>query len=716
MSQDNAISEEERELIALLDQVGVPASAWYELDEVEQQAALDMLVELSDDGFSESLDQASGSVWDEPPPDVYTILTDPYYLGGVGGGDLYPCLIEDMVEIFTSPNVIEVVLTGAIGWGKSYFAALGIAIELILLLHLKDPQEYCGVAKKTKISLVNMSVSADNAEGVLYDKVFQFLKNCPWIQDRYPIDDYTECFFEAKNISFRPGNSSELSVIGEDLIGAALDEANFMVSAKRSKRAILAGEYDVAKIIYDAIARRRTSRFVGVLGGKVIPPAHMWLISSKQFPGDFLEQRIDAIRQAAREGAQVKTKVIDYAQWETRLSLPADKIPYCGLWFALFVGDAMHESRIIDTTAEHESAEEAVASFDGDVPDGCEVIGVPVEYLSAFIEDLYGAIRDFAGRAILASKPFFSDTPAFADMICNEEIGDVQRAHPYQFTVTDVVSPDLFVGDNIPVRYLEDTGLSVPFLNPDEPRVAHFDQSITGDYTGFAICHFGGYKQLKLRVPERYQNIHGETCERFIDVLEHRPIVVCDFMIRVAPPVGGRIDLDPNRSLLYTFARLAGVKMWHKITYDQFESESQIAALRKEGYPAEKYSVDRNSGECYGYLRSAISDRRFSCYEYEPFVEDLASIERTAKGKVDHRKGGTKDVSDCVAACCRHIEERHTTYRTPLITDAGRDSKALDHGDRFAKQVAPGHMPDAELQNTYDPFVLERLIRERGLW
>ena len=691
----------EEQILLELDDLGIDRAVWHNMSDDEKSEVFQILAEMHTHGHSNKYHQLSADIWDHPFPDIRTILEDPYYLGGIGGGDLFPCLVEDMQEVFTNPRIHEVVLTGAIGWGKTFFAALGMAIEVLFLLHLREPQVYCGAARNTKLSIVNMSVTADNAAGVLYDKVFQFLKACPWMQDHYPVDDRTGLYFKDKNIHFRPGSSSEMAVIGEDLIGAALDEVNFMIGARRSRRAIQAGEIDVAAILYNAIARRRISRFPHVLTGEVVVPARMWLISSKQFPGDFLERRMDEIREALNRGLEVNTHIVEYAQWETRMSLPEDQIPYCGRWFTVLYGDALHMSRVLTPDdVEYESQDEALASHYDDCPDGCELIAVPVEYRTNFVADMYGALRDIAGRATLATNPYFTDTTSFSDAICRKDCGDISRVHPYRRIETDIVNASMFDISKIPVTY-EDGGKPRPFLNPGAPRFAHFDQSVTTDATGFSICHFGGYKEKTIKVPESYIDEDGKYRERFVDMVEKRPIIIIDFMIRVLPPKGGRIDLDNLRVLLYTFKVLSGISNFHSVTYDQFESESQIAALVSEGYNAHRFSVDKKSVECYGLLRAALSDRRLSCYEYGPLAEDLASMERTPKGKIDHRPGGTKDVADTVAANVYKIEEEYKRIRLPMFGDAGRDPVEENYQKDFRQQVRGG--PDPE---DFDPFAL----------
>jgi len=68
-----------------------------------------------------------------------------------------------------------VILTGAIGIGKSFLAAICLLYMLYRLLCLKDPYLYYGMQPIDKISISLMNITIENAKGVALDKMNQLI-------------------------------------------------------------------------------------------------------------------------------------------------------------------------------------------------------------------------------------------------------------------------------------------------------------------------------------------------------------------------------------------------------------------------------------------------------------------------------------------------------------------------------------------------------------
>lgn len=700
----------------------------------QREYLLDIILESAEFGWSDTYTQMVKVDWDIEPASPRQFFTDPYYKGP--DATIYPLLVDYLDDALNDPLIYEIIMTGAIGYGKSFCCGYGIAYEVHRLLCMRNPQGYAGISKGTKLSFINMSVSADNADSVLYSYIFNAIEKSPWFQDHFPIDERSGLYWPEKNIEIRSGSSSEVAVIGSNLVGSAMDEANFMANAKRSKRAIMAGEKDVAFSIYNQITKRRVSRFLKSLKGDRIPPARMWLLSSKQFPGDFLENRIKTINDLAQGGEMVNSYVIDCDQWTPKMSLdrlvqrttpdplppqeatevieetsepPANKHhddnPYTsGLWFPVMIGDAMNASSILSEDT-FNSREECVAAFAMMVPDGCEIVPVPWELQLKFKEDLPNAIRDLCGKSIHSLRPYIHDPEGVKAMVCNKDLGDVDRVHPYQFIEYHILSPELVMIDKLPIEQL--ANMVRPLLNPDAPRVGHCDLALNHQSAGLAVQHCPGYKQIRQRIPKQVM-IDGRLCTRFVDVIEQRPIIITDFLMRIVPPDGGEINIKSFRLFFYALERLMGFKYSHSIenaiSYDQFQSGESIQEMREAGYAAGRFSVDRNP-EAYAQVKSAIRDKRFSCYKYLPLIEDLSSLERDPKnGKIKKGQGRTHgDVSDCVAANTFKLEGIYNRIQIPLIHDSGNDNYLLDDPRKtLAKVVQPGHVTSQEAQRILD--------------
>jgi len=269
-----------------------------------------------------------------------------------------------------------------------------------------------------------------------------------------------------------------------------------------------------------------------------------------------------------------------------------------------------------------------------------------------------------------------------------------------------IVDPDLFIPERVPV--ITRGPRVFPAINPDEPRIVHGDLSKNLDSAGIGIGHFGGYKEIPIEIVEVCKNPDGTPVvvdgvlkvvrSRFI---ESRPITIIDLLMRINPPPSGVIDPAAIRGLIYTWLMMTGaeVELW---SYDQFQSQESMKILENEGYTVALCSVDRTP-VAYQELRSSHHDRRFSCYEYTPYVEDMASLEWIPeKNKVDHRNDGSKDASDCAAAICHHVHEAHGIVRVPM--GAIRDNNDTMSQVEKARRDFDQSMGKAPVPSKFDPL------------
>ena len=208
------------------------------------------------------------------------------------------------------------------------------------------------------------------------------------------------------------------------------------------------GTYDQAVENYNAIARRRKSRFMqmGTL------PGMLCLVSSANYPGGMTDRK----KLEARSNPLIY--VYDKRLWDIRPER------FCGEMFRVFVGDETRKPRLIDE-------EEVVATVDADL-----VVSVPIEYRGTFQNDLLKAIRDVAGYSTQALHPFILDTDAVArgfdvvPSICSREDVD--------FQTTQI--------ELLPKR----------IQNPLEPRFIHIDLAKSKDSAGLACGHVVAFKHM----------------------------------------------------------------------------------------------------------------------------------------------------------------------------------------------------------------------------
>lgn len=172
-----------------------------------------------------------------------------------------PGLLEALEDIFGEDASGEriakfesAMLTGAIGIGKTTFASIALPYMAHWVLCLKDPQTYFGLLPGSRIAFMQMSTSEQNAREVVFGDIFARIKNADWFVNNFPHDDkFTKQIrFPGKDIWILPGDSSETSFEGYNILGGILDE---MDSHKLTK------DKDYADVGYDAINSRIASRF-----------------------------------------------------------------------------------------------------------------------------------------------------------------------------------------------------------------------------------------------------------------------------------------------------------------------------------------------------------------------------------------------------------------------------------------------------------------------
>lgn len=158
------------------------------LTEEEKKLVSSILKEYVETGVSSKLNSLMCEDYSEIPVDIHTFLHDKRYLGNAlydaeGRFTLFPYWEEKLEEIFKNgptPTVNTLVLTGAIGLGKSTIAVICLLYMLYGLLCLKDPYLYYGLQPIDKISISLMNITIENAKGVALDKMNQMILSSSW--------------------------------------------------------------------------------------------------------------------------------------------------------------------------------------------------------------------------------------------------------------------------------------------------------------------------------------------------------------------------------------------------------------------------------------------------------------------------------------------------------------------------------------------------------
>lgn len=158
------------------------------------------------------------------------------------------------VSTYRIAQVQRAIFTGAIGIGKTTLASIAIPYMVHWVLCLNDPQDYFSLLPGSRIAFMQMSTSETNAREVIFGDIFARIKHSEWFIENAPYDEkFTKQIrFPQKDIWILPGDSSETTFEGYNILGGILDE---MDSHKQTK------DKDYAEVGYDTIHGRIFSRF-----------------------------------------------------------------------------------------------------------------------------------------------------------------------------------------------------------------------------------------------------------------------------------------------------------------------------------------------------------------------------------------------------------------------------------------------------------------------
>ena len=153
----------------------------------ERAYTLKVLQEISQGNMS-SFNNLISSDYKEVPVDIETFLKDPQYLGkGLhteeGKFTVFPYWVETLKKLF--PNNFDtayntLILTGAIGLGKSLVAVLAFSYMLYRMLCLKNPYVFYGLQEIDHITYSFLNITMDAAKGVAWSKFQELVQLSPW--------------------------------------------------------------------------------------------------------------------------------------------------------------------------------------------------------------------------------------------------------------------------------------------------------------------------------------------------------------------------------------------------------------------------------------------------------------------------------------------------------------------------------------------------------
>ena len=154
---------------------------------IEQMQFLKILEELSDKGYSQTLEQIYLVDFKEVPVSIDRFLSDPYYLGESNdcGNQIYPGWWDVYHSVFdNSRDIYEVILSGATRIGKTSTTVSMMCYMTYLLMCYRNPQRYFGLKEVSRCTIAFANLTKDLAEGVAFREYNDTLHKSPWFCER----------------------------------------------------------------------------------------------------------------------------------------------------------------------------------------------------------------------------------------------------------------------------------------------------------------------------------------------------------------------------------------------------------------------------------------------------------------------------------------------------------------------------------------------------
>lgn len=619
------------------------------------------------DGRSRTLEALYQLDFEDPPVSIDQFLDDDYYLGKVGSS-LFPLWRREMRIAHDPKNeIVEWVLRGAIGLGKTTIAVISMLYKIHILCCMKDPQKYYRLTEGSPIVFGLFNIFKYLAQDTSYKYFTNWTKLSPFFQEKmrqaysqersvpgwlqrlnrmYGIknDDLANSYVQfPKNITIAVG-SQAIHALGQNLFGGILDEADM-------GRIKSASDQDKSQIadLYGQARSRMDSRFEQ-LGGT--NPGMLVLCSQVRDRESFLEKHVAKVKHSPH------THVSAFSLWEMKPHVYEPNQPT----FRVVVGNRRTRSFIVRTNDEGHPTKR--------IPDDCQVVEVPEQLRARFEYSLDDAIRDLAGIPTFGQDLFLARRDKL--FACYKRC---QRLHPFSCDMVELsienddstTIVDAFRKELCMFQHDKVTGAWKPRWYAGVPRAVHVDLSKNKDYAGIAMGCIGDVRSV-----QRFDN-DGRPY-RTQDYSIH-----IDFALRIGCVHGSEIDFSKIRQFVFYLSDIGfPIKWW---SYDGWQSVDSLQQAKKAGYEAKVLSVDKKPDQ-YNYLRSTIYEERFDMYDYEPLTQELTqlrdySLVKGAKPPIDHPPRGSKDVSDGVCGVtARLVEERGLLRPSPTDKDISLRERA----------------------------------------
>lgn len=550
-----------------------------------------------------------------PPPkvDVRTFVTHSDYLGMA---DFWPSSLTELEEALVS-SMRGCVIEAGLGGGKSFLVSALLAFLLYRMAYDEvclglDPRLEFALDPNTILSVVNVAVKAKTAKDIVFGVLLRSIQQSPWFRDFLPYDPRVFSELRFKGYAIFPGTSMITSVVGHHAFAAAIDEANlFQDTTGRD------GGTDYADAMFTELWNRTTSRF-GRRG-------YLAVISSRKTVRDFTARKRIEIEQSPE-----LSRVFYLPPPRTSWAFWPESRQRRGTWRPFDVERLGWAGEAV-----------AWAERGHDTP---RLLWVPEDHVAAFDSRPEESLRDLASIPSESLEPYLRRQDAIVpDFALSSPVRPGVRPQDWLAAPLDSLVDDRFQGD------------------PDLRYHFHVDLALRHDAVGICVAHCSG-KDERLLV----ENQKRPDKAALIDI---------DLALQIRPPSGGEIEFASIRKILYWLRHQRGFR-FGRSSFDGWQSIDSQQTLRAKGFLVEEFSLDRTLTG-YATLKDVLYEGRLFfppahgqtpatsasqmalwAERGEPFAvlqQELRRLTLVNGKKVDHSKGGSKDVSDAVAGAVTQV-------------------------------------------------------------
>lgn len=527
------------------------------------------------------------------------------------------CLVSifgDEPNVYNLAKVQRAMFTGGIGIGKTTFASIALPYMCHWCLCLKDPQGYFNLLPGSRIAFMQMSTSEAQAKEVLFGDIFARIKHSKWFK-RFPYDEkFKNQIRFPKDIWIVPGDSTETSFEGYNILGGIIDEIDsHKVTEKK----------DYAEAGYDTIHARITSRFQN--RGLLILIGQM-----KKSIGFAAKKYKEFTDEGEAEGSFAKKLSI----WES-----------LG-WDQFLNADGTRNSFWFDTRRKT-----IVPSIVADFMARDLLLEIPNAYLKDFKNNPEKALRDHAGI-----PPLVGD--AFISMI--DRVEACRDKWHERFGVAD--SP---VNANLSNPAFADWFNAIDTLK----RVVHIDiaYSAKGDALGLAMGHVREVKEVDNEL---------KPVIIFDLLLRMRPLPGTQIMLSDVRQLV--YYLKEQRGFRIKKVTLDGFQSTDTLQqFQKKRFDTEYISVDKDILPYHdlREAIYEGRVEFPKYMTLM---KHGDTNKVEIAVQELLRLIETPNGKIDHPDGGSKDVSDAMAGVVVTLMGDKTYRRGVSAANMGARSQSSD--------------------------------------